>query len=56
MISKITDLDNLKGIRISTNAFFIKNYILQEKILNTYTRMLLQSQIKVKTQSNHIKA
>tara|TARA_Y100001970_G_C13671950_1_gene573473 strand:+ start:96 stop:488 length:393 start_codon:yes stop_codon:yes gene_type:complete len=32
MISKITDLDNLKGIRISTNAFFIKKIYFEKNI------------------------
>ena len=32
MISKITDLDNLKGIRISTNTFFIKKVYLKRNI------------------------
>ena len=32
MISKITDLDNLKGVRISTNSFFIKKVYIQKSI------------------------
>ena len=32
MISKITDLDNLKGVRISTSPFFIKKVCIQKSI------------------------
>ena len=32
MISKITDLDNLKGVRISTSSFFIKKVYIQKSI------------------------
>ena len=32
MISKITDLDNLKGVRISTSPFFIKKVYIQKSI------------------------
>ena len=32
MISKITDLDNLKGVRISTSSFFIKKVCIQKSI------------------------
>jgi len=32
MISKITDLNNLKGVRISTNSFFIKKVYIQKSI------------------------
>ena len=32
MISKITDLNNLKGIRISTKSFFIKSITLKKNI------------------------
>ena len=32
MISKITDLNNLKGIRISTKSFFIKSIPLKKNI------------------------
>ena len=32
MISKITDLNNLKGIRISTSSYFIKKIHLKKNI------------------------
>ena len=32
MISKVTDLDNLKGVRISTSSFFIKKVYIQKSI------------------------
>jgi uncharacterized protein affecting Mg2+/Co2+ transport len=32
MISKITDLNNLKGVRISTSSFFIKKVYIQKSI------------------------
>lgn len=32
MISKVTDLDNLKGVRISTSPFFIKKVYIQKSI------------------------
>ena len=32
MISKITDLDNLKGVRISTSSFFIKKVYIKKSI------------------------
>ena len=32
MISKITDLDNLKGVRISTSSFFLKKVYIQKSI------------------------
>jgi len=32
MISKVTDLDNLKGVRISTSSFFIKRVYIQKSI------------------------
>ena len=32
MISKVTDLDNLKGVRISTSSFFIKKVCIQKSI------------------------
>ena len=32
MISKITDLDNLKGVRISTSSFYIKKVYIQKSI------------------------
>ena len=40
MISKITDLDNLKGIRISTNAFFIKKVYLRKNIKYLYKNVV----------------
>ena len=40
MISKITDLDNLKGIRISTNAFFIKKVYLRKNIKYLYKNVI----------------
>ena len=40
MISKITDLDNLKGIRISTNAFFIKKIYLRKNIKYLYKNVV----------------
>ena len=49
MISKITDLKNLKGIRISTSSYFIKKIHLK-KILIIYIKVLLLYQIKAKTQ------
>lgn len=32
MISKVTDLDNLKGVRISTSSFFLKKVYIQKSI------------------------
>ena len=32
MISKVTDLDNIKGVRISTSSFFIKKVCIQKSI------------------------
>ena len=32
MISKVTDLDNLKGVRISTSSFFIKKVYIKKSI------------------------
>ena len=40
MISKITDLDNLKGIRISINAFFIKKVCLRKHIKYHYKNVI----------------
>ncbi len=40
MISKITDLDNLKGIRISTNAFFIKKVYLRKNFKYFYKNVI----------------
>ena len=40
MISKITDLDNLKGIRISTNVFFIKKVYLRKNIKYLYKNVI----------------
>ena len=40
MISKITDLDNLKGIRISTNAFFIKKVYIRKNIKYLYKNVI----------------
>ena len=40
MISKITDLNNLKGIRISTNAFFIKKVYLRKNIKYLYKNVI----------------
>ena len=40
MISKITDLDNLMGIRISNNAFFIKKVYLRKNIKYLYKNVI----------------
>ena len=40
MISKITDLDNLKGIRISTNPYFIKKVYLRKNIKYLYKNVI----------------
>ena len=40
MISKITDLDNLKGIRISTSSFFIKKVCIQKSIQYTFKNVI----------------
>ena len=32
MISKVTDLDNLKGVRISSSSFFLKKVYIQKSI------------------------
>jgi uncharacterized protein affecting Mg2+/Co2+ transport len=40
MISKITDLDNLKGIRISTNPLFIKKVYLRKNIKYLYKNVI----------------
>ena len=40
MISKITDLDNLKGIRISTSVFFIKKVYLRKNIKYLYKNVI----------------
>jgi len=40
MINKITHLDNLKGIRISNNAFFIKKIYLKKNIKYLYKNVI----------------
>ena len=40
MISKITDLDNLKGIRISTDVFFVKRIYLKKNIKYLYKNVV----------------
>ena len=40
MINKITHLDNLKGIRISNNAFFIKKIYLRKNIKYLYKNVI----------------
>ena len=40
MISKITDLDNLKGIRISTDVFFVKRIYLKKNIKYLYQNVV----------------
>lgn len=43
MISKITDLDNLKGVRISTSSFFIKKVYIQKSIQYIFKNVIIIS-------------
>tara|TARA_B100001175_G_scaffold165170_1_gene140022 strand:+ start:1421 stop:1813 length:393 start_codon:yes stop_codon:yes gene_type:complete len=43
MISKITDLNNLKGIRISTKSFFIKSIRLKKNINYLFKNVIIIS-------------
>ena len=43
MISKITDLNNLKGIRISTSSYFIKKRYLKKNINYLYKSIITVS-------------
>ena len=40
MLSKITDLDNLKGIRISTDVFFVKRIFFKKNIKYLYKNVV----------------
>ena len=58
MISKVTDLDNLRGVRISTSSFFIKKVYIQKSIQYIFKNVITisnKSKNTIQVMSKHKK-